>query len=122
MTAISSSTPRGRGPCPARKSWRSQRSARDLILNLDAVAELYRARFAPHLDAALNGRMELEIERASSRLRAVEMPLFKAVSDAGQRVYLDDARGALGAMRELVAGPIATALDLAMGFNARDGD
>ena len=66
--------------------------------------------------------MRRGFERVFATLDGVGLPLDKAVEDPAARPKVETLVTELKALRQLVAQELAPALDLAVGFNALDGD
>ena len=62
------------------------------------------------------------VDQAASTLQQVTMPLDKAVADPTQRKRVEAFAVQLVKMRDLLAGPVTTKLNIPVGFNALDGD
>jgi predicted lipoprotein len=109
--------------------WRSGQSIAALAANLEG----WRALFAADggLDALLaaqpDGKKAADdvaatIDDASRTLAAITLPLDKAVADPTQRKQVEALAAELVTLRDLLAGPVTTTLNLPIGFNALDGD
>lgn len=66
--------------------------------------------------------MTAAVDQASSALQQVTLPLDKAVADLAQRKLVEALAVQLIKMRDLLAGPVTTKLNIPVGFNALDGD
>ncbi len=105
------------------------RSLRNIVLNLEALQELYTGGAGPGL-AALLPKSERKLERLLSKgFRAtlatavsIEGPLESAAADPAQRQTVEKLRVQAQALRQIVRDRLAKALDLPLGFNALDGD
>jgi predicted lipoprotein len=62
------------------------------------------------------------IDQVSNNLAGITLPLNKAVADAAQRKQVEALAKQLTKPRDQLAGPVATKLNLPIGFNALDGD
>ncbi len=107
------------------ESWRSQRSLRNIWLNLQALRALYLAAFAPAMETA-QPNLDREIRMAFEGVLAEAdaygpsiRPLLE--SNDGLDKLLRLRRDALS-LTKLVTGRLAAALGLQVGFNALDGD
>lgn len=109
--------------------WRSGQSLAVLAANLEG----WRAQFfaAGGLGALLamqpDGKPTVDdvtaaVDQASSALQQVTMPLDKAVADSAQRKQVEAFAVQLVKIRDLLAGPVTTKLNIPVGFNALDGD
>ena len=110
------------------ESWRSERSMRNIVLNIESVRALVETSggFADlvtaHGESGLADDLRKGLADAASKARAVALPLSDAVSDPGERAKLLDLLGSLRALRALVTGPLSRATGLLVGFNSQDGD
>jgi uncharacterized protein len=109
--------------------WRSGQSVATLTANLEG----WRAQFFADqglgslLAAQPDGKptvdeMTAAVDQAASALQQVTMPLDKAVADPAQRKLVEAFAVQLIKMRDLLAGPVTTKLNIPVGFNALDGD
>jgi uncharacterized protein len=109
--------------------WRSGQSIATLAANLEG----WRAQFFADrglgalLAAQPDGKptadeLTAAVDQASSALRQVTLPLDKAVADPAQRKLVEAFAVQLVKMRDLLAGPVTTKLNIPVGFNALDGD
>jgi len=109
--------------------WRSGQSIAMLSANLAGM----RASFG--IDQGLGGLLSAQpegkataaaliaaLDQASSTLGSITLPLDKAVADPAQRKQVEALAEQLEQTRDLLAGPVATKLNLPIGFNALDGD
>ncbi len=111
------------------ENWRSERSLADIRANLETARALYLSPggFGDAL-AALGDEDQLDsairqgFERALAKLDAIEPPLHAAVEDRATRPKVEALVSELKGLRHLIAQELAPALDLAIGFNALDGD
>jgi hypothetical protein len=109
--------------------WRSGQSIAILAANLEGWRALFGADqglgsllAAQPEGKAVADEMAATIDQASSALAQVTLPLDEAVADATQRKQVEAFAVQLIKMRDLLAGPITTTLNLPIGFNALDGD
>ena len=109
--------------------WRSGQSVAMLTANLEG----WRAQFFADqglgslLAAQPDGKptvdeMAAAVDQAASALQQVTVPLDKAVADPVQRKLVETFAVQLVKMRDLLAGPVTTKLNIPVGFNALDGD
>lgn len=109
----------------------SGRSLRNVVLNLEALQALYRGEGGPgleslavesgvdpELDPLLDKALRLTLENA----RGIEGPLAEAAADPGRRPALEKLATQVTALKQIVRGRLSAAIDLAIGFNAMDGD
>ena len=109
--------------------WRSKYSTAALIANLVGLRELFETHgsFGTLLSTQPQGEslawdVAATIERATTLVRRLESTLDEAVSDLDERKKIEEIAGLLADLRDLLAGPVATNLNLPIGFNALDGD
>jgi uncharacterized protein len=109
--------------------WRSGQSVATLTANLEG----WRAQFFADgglgalLAAQPDGKptadeLTAAVDQAASALQQVTLPLDKAVADPAQRKLVEAFAAQLIKMRDLLAGPVTTKLNIPVGFNALDGD
>jgi len=109
--------------------WRSGQSVAVLAANLDG----WRALFGTDqglgglLAAQPNGKpvaddVSAAADQAAKALAEITLPLDKAVADSAQRKRVEAFAVQLVKLRDLLAGPVTTTLNLPVGFNALDGD
>ncbi len=124
-------SPLGASPAEANprrtESWRSRRSLRNIVLNLEAAEALYMNGYSPILKADQKVvSLDLEIRRSFAltlqAARDIEQPLFHALQSPEQRPALDRLLAAASELKRLLGGPLPTALGLTLGFNSLDGD
>ena len=110
------------------ESWRSGRSLRNVIVNLESLQALIETPGGfGDLVAAHDGRPLADDLRhgfadALAKARSIPRPLKDAVSDPEERAKLLDLHRSLRALRALVTGPLSRAIGILAGFNAQDGD
>lgn len=109
----------------------SRRATRNLEINLRALQALYAGESGPGLgelvsahggDEGLDPLMRKAFRLTLGNLRSIGVPLDEAVVDPGRRPQTEKLSLQVRAMRKLVRTRLAEALDLAVGFNAMDGD
>lgn len=99
------------------EAWRSGRSLRNVMLAAQASQDLAHAlagRDLPRTDAAM--------ERARAAADRIRDPGFQDLDDPQARLRVEILQQDIRAMRDAVADEIGTALGIAPGFNAQDGD
>ena len=113
----------------AAEYWRSNQSNAMLAANLEGWRALFGVNqgLAGLLAAQPDGKsvadaMVAAIDQASNVLAKVTLSLDKAVADPTQRKQVEALATELVKMRDLISGPVATKLNLPIGFNALDGD
>ena len=107
----------------------SGRPLRNIVLNLDALQDLYTGGAGPGI-AALLPESERKLERLLRKgfratvatARSIDGPLETAAADPAQRPKVEKLRVQVQALRQIVRGRLANALGLPIGFNALDGD
>jgi predicted lipoprotein len=121
--------PMGANPAEANpkraESWRSGRSARNIILNLQAAESLYLTGFAPQLTgdkAALDKEIRHDFELAEAAAQGVSQSFYDALQSPAQRPALDRLLAAASDLKRQLGGPLPLALNLPLGFNSLDGD
>jgi predicted lipoprotein len=109
--------------------WRSGQSVAALAANLEGWRALFFADggLGALLAAQPDGKkvvadVAAAIDQASRTLAQITLPLDKAVADPAQRKQVEALAAELVALRDLLAGPVTTTLNLPIGFNALDGD
>ena len=113
----------------ASEFWRSGQSVAMLQANLQGLRALFGTDhgLGGLLTAQPDGKatadsMVASIDHASATLAQITLPLDKAVTDPAQRKQVEMLAEQLAKTRDLLAGPVATKLNLPIGFNALDGD
>lgn len=109
--------------------WRSGNSIAALAANLEGWRALFDgdeglgALLAAQPDGtAVAEEVAAVVDRASDALAQIGLPLDEAVADPEQRKRVQHFADVLAKLRDLLAGPVATRLNLPIGFNALDGD
>ena len=103
------------------EAWRSQRSARDLKLNLVAAHDMAKA-FARRIPAAHQAQLETAFNAADAAAGAVPAIMGEAAADPKRRPKVDAARVAVKAAQAAVAKILPADLGITIGFNSLDGD
>jgi predicted lipoprotein len=113
----------------AAEFWRSGQSIAVLDANLQSLRALLGTDhgLGALLAAQAGGKEAADataaaIAQASSMLAQITLPLDKAVTDPTQRKQAEALAEHMEKVRDLLAGPVATKLNLPIGFNALDGD
>jgi predicted lipoprotein len=123
--------PLGVGPAEANprraESWRSRRSLRNIVLNLEAAEELYITGYSGVLKvnaqaASLDKEIQLAFTRALQAAQAVRQPMDDAQTLSEQRPALEHLLAAASELERLLSGPLPSGLGLSLGFNSLDGD
>ena len=114
----------------AAEFWRSGQSAAMLAANLQGLRALFGTTdgiggllAAQPEGKAVTERVLATIDQAITTVEQLRLPLHEAVADAAQRKQVEQlAEEQLVQIRDLLSGPVATKLNLPIGFNALDGD
>ena len=107
----------------------SGRSQRNIVLTMEALQALYLGRGSaglgdltvvadPKLDRLMRKAFRLTLETA----RSIEGPVEKAAADPARRPPVQKLAKQMQALKQIVRDRLASALGLAVGFNALDGD
>jgi uncharacterized protein len=109
--------------------WRSGQSLAMVTANIEGLRDLFGgdAGLAALLRTTQDGEriaadFAAAIDAALVAKDKITLPLGEAAADAGQRPHVEELAAALVRLRDLLAGPVAANLNLAIGFNALDGD
>jgi uncharacterized protein len=109
--------------------WRSGQSLAMVAANIEGLRDLFGADagFAALLRTTQGGDkvaadFSTALDEALAAKDKITLPLGEAAADAGQRPHVEELAAALVKLRDLLAGPAAANLNLAIGFNALDGD
>jgi len=113
------------------ESWRSGRSLRNIVLNLEALQALYLGEEGDGLQALLpdsEDSRQLDeavrdgFSRALALAAAIDVSLGQAVEEPATRQQVEELQDAVTKLRQIVADPLSAALGLQLGFNELDGD
>lgn len=109
------------------EAWRSGLSRDIMLRSLQGIGDLYRnggfdAALRSTGDAALADRIEDAVQRITSQVSALGIPMYEAYSSTEGRERLEAIRAELRHLAALVGTDLAVALEISPGFNARDGD
>ena len=116
---------------PLAESRASGRSTRNVAINLEALQALYVAEAESGLgalvatskeDTALDPLMRKAFRLTLENVRSLDATLDEAATDPALRQRAEKLSLQVRALRQLVRTRVAEALDLAVGFNALDGD
>jgi len=103
------------------ESWRSQRSLRNIRLNLESARQLYAIAFAPMLkDLKLKKDIDAQFENVMKQGRALSMPLKKAQEEHPEA--LAQWQRDISKLKRSIGMKLPNALELPLGFNSLDGD
>lgn len=113
----------------AAEFWRSGQSLAMVTANIEGLRDLFGGDFglAALLRTTQGGDkiatdFSAAIDEALAAKDKITLPLGEAAADPGQRPHVAELAAALVKLRDLLAGPVAANLNLAIGFNALDGD
>lgn len=106
---------------------RSGRSLRNVQLDLEAGAALYRVGMEAYVrdvakDPALAGQIAQAFDKAVADAKAIPMPVEAAVRDSSGRAAVEKTQRDAAALKTLLAQKLSPALGIPVGFNALDGD
>ena len=109
------------------ESWRSQRSMRNVELNLQAVYDMYLKGFAPSLLKTAEGiqldkQLREQFNQLIKQAGSFEQPLEKMVRKQKQRARVEQFANDIRAVKGLLSSQVTTLLGLPQMFNALDGD
>lgn len=110
------------------ESWRSERSLRNIVVNLEALESLYDTGFAPLLEAksaehrALDKKIRQAFAKAHQAARQIAAPLYQALQSEEQPLAVEQLLQGMRQLQTLLTGPLPDALGIPLGFNALDGD
>jgi len=105
------------------EAWRSQRSMRNIVLNLNAADDLYRKAFSPAVpDRRLDSEIRDTFGKALAAAGAISAPLEQAVEDKILRGHVEAVAAQTVALKMLLIQKLPDALGVPVGFNALDGD
>ncbi len=109
------------------ESWRSERSLRNIKMNLQALESLYDTGFAPAILTKQGGtELNIQIKQAFkatlAEINTINQRMHKILEDESQRPVLEQLVSELRQLQSLLTGPLPQTLEIPMGFNALDGD
>ncbi|WP_119459417.1 imelysin family protein [Rhodospirillaceae bacterium SYSU D60014] len=113
------------------ESWRSERSLRNIRLNLVAAQQLYLGEggfgFSAFLrevagDPELDDLLRRAFDQTLATARGIDVPLDVAITDPAQRPAVERLAIETKALKQLIGDRLAAAIDIPMGFNSLDGD
>ena len=103
------------------ESWRSQRSLKNISINLQSTQQLYQIAFAPNIaDKALIETQTALFDKAIKAGEALNIPLTTAYSD--KKAELEAWLSAIKALKTSIATALPAAIGIQLGFNSLDGD
>jgi len=111
------------------ESWRSERSLRNIQLNLAALAELYRGNGSTSVRALLTAEGEEELanqidahfQQLDSQLNSINKTLYLAVKDPADHATLKQVSDQMKGLHRRLEEAMQK-LNIQLGFNSRDGD
>lgn len=108
------------------ENWRSQRSLRNILINLDSIRAIFATAWAPALaadgKAAVADRFLTAIDTAQTAVKALPAPMETTMTEAEGWTQLQALKAKIKAAAQLLESDVANALALKVGFNALDGD
>lgn len=113
------------------EAWRSERSMRNIILNLESAEKLFSGEGEFGIDDIIEilkpgtstaKDFKIYMDYTLQTAKSIDIPLHKAVLDKSQHEKVDRLKAQILALMWLVRTRILTALDMRTGFNAFDGD
>ncbi|MGJ8611077.1 MAG: imelysin family protein [Octadecabacter sp.] len=108
-------------PRPTRaETWRSGRSADHVMLSLASLRDL--ATYLAADDADLAQTFETQFDTATSRLAALNDPVFAGVAAPQTRIKVEVVQQAVGTIQTTAQTVLGPTLGVAAGFNSLDGD
>ncbi len=111
------------------ESWRSERSLRNIQLNLAALAELYRGNGSTSVkelltaegEAALAYQIDTHFQQLDNQLSSIDKTLFLAVQDPADHATLKQVSDQMKILHRQLEEAMQK-LNIQLGFNSRDGD
>ena len=111
------------------ESWRSERSLRNIALNVATLHDLYSAQgkdSIKHLlsesgHAELANSIEANFVSVEKELQMIPVPMYKSLEDKAAQQQLRDLSAHMKTL-QYALGDAMQLLDLQLGFNSRDGD
>ncbi|WP_370278234.1 imelysin family protein [Pontibacterium sp.] len=111
------------------ESWRSERSLRNIQLNLAALAELYRGNGSTSVkelltaegEAALAYQIDTHFQQLDNQLSSIDKTLYLAVKDPADHATLKQVSDQMKILHRQLEEAMQK-LNIQLGFNSRDGD
>lgn len=103
------------------ESWRSERSLRNITLNMESAEKLFQIGFASHLkDNLLKKKVAGEFKQAIATGKTFTMSLLKAHEEKPDALakWMEE----VNQLKRTLAVDVPKALDISLGFNSLDGD
>lgn len=111
------------------ESWRSRRSLRNVVVNLEALRALYEGEAGDGLKTLMTeDQRELAdllskaFRQTMATARSVDRPFSEALTDPTVRPTLERLATQLRALSQLIGDRLGIALGTPLGFNEKDGD
>ncbi|MCK5813661.1 MAG: imelysin family protein [Cocleimonas sp.] len=103
------------------ESWRSQRSLRNIALNISASKQLYDIGFASQIsDKKMLKKQQSLFDQAIEQAKLLEMPM--KIAHAEHLEKLQQWIKAISALKSSINSELPVAIDIPLGFNSLDGD
>ena len=103
------------------ESWRSQRSLRNIVLNLQSTQALYQVAFAKHISDKNLAQKQLALfDTALQASKDLMMPLAEAYTN--KQDELQHWIKTIHALKKSISTELPAAIDIQLGFNSLDGD
>ena len=103
------------------ESWRSERSLRNITLNMESAESLFQIGFSAHLkDETLKKKLADEFKQAITTGKTFTMSLLKAHEEKPEALakWMEE----VSQIKRTLAVDVPKALDISLGFNSLDGD
>lgn len=109
------------------ESWRSRRSMRNIVLNLEATEALYLTGYSPAVKAKPEGvevdkRIRAGFRDAIVQAKGFKRPLYEIARDPAQRPQLQRLQQTITGLKGEISANLSQILDLPQAFNSLDGD
>lgn len=105
------------------ESWRSRRSLRNIIINLQACKALYGLGFTAQVsDKPLQQKINRAFAQSIAAARAIKIPLYDIRKDSPEAAQLVGLLAETRQLKHLLATELPDAIGLVLGFNSLDGD
>ncbi len=103
------------------ESWRSGRSLRNILLNLESAQQLYSVGFAPSVaDEKLKRQLQAQFKLVIEQAEELQMPLLRAYEKQPQA--LARLQKEISTLKRMLGVELPLAVNLPLGFNSLDGD
>ena len=113
------------------EAWRSERSLKNIILNLEAARQLFQGEgdfgiddfiTMLHPGTSITKDFNTYLDYTLNTARNISLPMHKAVRNPEQHDQVDRLKAQVQALLVFVKGRIANSVGLGIGFNLLDGD